>query len=306
MAFTKEQPVCYLVDEECTRVQLIASHKVTFDTDSYEIVVDGGASRCATNDKSHFIGTMRPPGRFNKLKGIDGSLSIKGIGTIEWEILDDEGQRHVFRIHDVLYVPALPKCLLSPQHWAKGNRFRKLSNKFSAIIDDCSTMLRWNGTTLNITHHPSLNIPICHSAPSIHHYRAKLAEHEEEHHENNPETHPLAYSTSGVFNQPLAFVGIPDPTAYDTFGSNQPYSSTDTSESNLQSYSENELQSLERQAGQQADSVADKPIQETANKDSGEDKNDPEAINWDEIQDKVLEENEAVKDKHLDQMTPQN
>ena len=60
-------------------------HDITMDTDSYTIGLDTHASKCISNSKKHFIGPIRPA-KTQKIYGIDGSLEIKGIWTVEWKI----------------------------------------------------------------------------------------------------------------------------------------------------------------------------------------------------------------------------
>ena len=101
----------------------IISHQIShFDSDSFEISVDNCASRCMTNQIDHFI-TPPEPLRVQQqtVQGInkDIPLEVKGEGTIQWKIEDDNGQVHSHQIRKALYVPALPFCLLSPQHWAQ-------------------------------------------------------------------------------------------------------------------------------------------------------------------------------------------
>ena len=88
-----------------------------FDTDSFVVGLDSHASACMSYDKSHFesIGPYRSS---EKVRGI-GSAPIKGIGTMVLELVSDDGQPHVVRVHNTLLVPALPKVLISPQHFAE-------------------------------------------------------------------------------------------------------------------------------------------------------------------------------------------
>ena len=86
------------------------------DSDSFIIGVDSHASRCIDNNIAHFVGPLEPVCH-SKVKGIKGWLDIKGKGTVHWQIEDDEGRKHMLVINDVLYVPDVPTCLLSPQHW---------------------------------------------------------------------------------------------------------------------------------------------------------------------------------------------
>ena len=87
-----------------------------FDTDSFTLGLDGHASRCMSPDRNHFTDLKEwngPP-----VKGI-GTTTIEGVGTVNWDIECDKGQRHTLQIKDALYVTSLHKAILSPQHFAK-------------------------------------------------------------------------------------------------------------------------------------------------------------------------------------------
>ncbi len=90
-----------------------------FDSDSFTILVDNGASRCMTNDTKHFIGT---PTVVNKqVKGLGaGKVSLEGTARWSWE--DGAGKTHTVDIPNTLFCPDLPYCLLSPQHLATETR----------------------------------------------------------------------------------------------------------------------------------------------------------------------------------------
>ena len=89
-----------------------------FDSGSFVIGVDNHASRCITNNMSHFI-TPPSPTTNAILKGAGGKLQVKGQGTIRCQILDNSGRKHSNMIHNALYVPGLDICVLSPQHWSQ-------------------------------------------------------------------------------------------------------------------------------------------------------------------------------------------
>ena len=88
------------------------------NSDSFDIGIDTHASYTMSNDRRHFIGPIRPT-RASIVIGVNGSLPIKGTGTVKWSITDDRGKNHIFRIPDTLYVPGIKTSMLSPQHWAK-------------------------------------------------------------------------------------------------------------------------------------------------------------------------------------------
>ena len=81
----------------------------SFDSDSFTILVDNGASRCMTNNAKHFVGT--PTVVSKKVTGL-GAGNVTLEGTVRWTWEDDQGKCHT------LYCAELAYCLLSPQHLA--------------------------------------------------------------------------------------------------------------------------------------------------------------------------------------------
>lgn len=51
--------------------------------------------------------------------GIGGGLQIRGKGTLQIKIEDDEGRIHLLKIPDSCHIPGLPMVLISPQHWER-------------------------------------------------------------------------------------------------------------------------------------------------------------------------------------------
>jgi hypothetical protein len=65
------------------------AHCALFDSDSFDILVDGGATASISNCLGDFI---QPPTSTNiRIKGFNGTYSAGRIGTVWWPILDDEG-----------------------------------------------------------------------------------------------------------------------------------------------------------------------------------------------------------------------
>jgi hypothetical protein len=91
---------------------------VRFDTDSKLIRIDNCASKCISPHLEDFIGETRETSK--RVKGIGGTI-VQGIrvGTIKWQIEDDEGVVHDLLLTNSYYVPSSPSRLLSPQHWAQ-------------------------------------------------------------------------------------------------------------------------------------------------------------------------------------------
>ena len=78
--------------------------RAIFDSDSFDILVDGGATACISNDLNDFVSTPLPSSV--RVKGFNGTTSSTQIGTVQRPILDDAGRRHVIRIPNTYYVPA--------------------------------------------------------------------------------------------------------------------------------------------------------------------------------------------------------
>jgi hypothetical protein len=93
------------------------SKRAIFDSDSFGILVDGGATACISNNIADFI---KPPKTSAiKVKGFNGSSSSTRAGTVSWTVLDDTGYRRTLTIPNTYYVPACPLRLLSPQHYSQ-------------------------------------------------------------------------------------------------------------------------------------------------------------------------------------------
>jgi hypothetical protein len=90
---------------------------LTFDSDSYQIMVDNGASYSISNNIDDFI---EPPTKIGpKIQGFAGSLTTSLIGTVQWYITDDNGRTQSIIVPNTSYVPTADIRILSPQHWAQ-------------------------------------------------------------------------------------------------------------------------------------------------------------------------------------------
>jgi hypothetical protein len=92
-----------------------------FDTDSVLIRVDNCCSRSLSHDISDFLpDTIHDSPQRITIKGFGNSSSpILQCGTIQWRILDDNGNERNIIIPNSYYVPSSGVRLLSPQHWAQ-------------------------------------------------------------------------------------------------------------------------------------------------------------------------------------------
>jgi hypothetical protein len=80
-------------------------------------MVDNGASYSISNDINDFI---KPPiNNRVQINGYDGSKTTASTGTVQWQILDDNGKLHTITLPGTNYVPKAELHILSPQHWSQ-------------------------------------------------------------------------------------------------------------------------------------------------------------------------------------------
>ena len=112
-----------------------------FDTDSKAIRVDNCASYSLSPDKKDFVSPLK---RVNKrIQGIGGNLDDLYVGTIQWNIEDDNGRPQAILLPNSIYVPTSPSRLLSPQHWAQTTEG---PNRPWCVTTHNEVTLHWEGT----------------------------------------------------------------------------------------------------------------------------------------------------------------
>jgi hypothetical protein len=130
---------------------------VTFGNTPIDIAVDNCCSNSISNDLADFV-DMRPYQGHTEIEGIGGSITIKGVGTVVWNVTDDEGETHAIRVSDVWYSEDASLRLLCPQQLAvqQADKFQQ-----TGIFTGANGSIFWfNGTKMTIPHSPSSNIPI--------------------------------------------------------------------------------------------------------------------------------------------------
>ncbi len=112
---------------------------LNFDSDSYQIMVDNGASYSISNNIDDFI---EPPTKIGpKIQGFAESLTTSLIGTVQWYITDDDGRTHSIILPNTNYVPTADIRMLSPQHWAQVTN--DLRGTLCVTYGDCF-LLKWD------------------------------------------------------------------------------------------------------------------------------------------------------------------
>jgi hypothetical protein len=94
-------------------VSTTTSHRrAVFDANSFNILIDGGATACISNALSDFI--KLPRTSTVQVKGFNGATSSTRVGTVRWSILDDTGKTRTVEVRNTYYVPECPIRLLLP------------------------------------------------------------------------------------------------------------------------------------------------------------------------------------------------
>jgi len=88
-------------------------HVMASEPNSYQICIDMGAPACLSNDTSHFI-SLNPIPQMT-INGIGSGLEVKGVGMIQWLVLDDKGNEIELTVKNALLVLDTSICLLCPQ-----------------------------------------------------------------------------------------------------------------------------------------------------------------------------------------------
>ena len=138
-----------------------------FIFDSIQLLFDTGASISCTFNKHDFISIMQPVQPIS-IKGIASSLSVKGIGTVQYNLPNDNGTTTSVTIPNVLYVPDCPTRLLCPRQL-----LHHLDDPEATMqVTTAAVKLIFRGSSITIPYDEHLNIPILSTAPGTSSYLA--------------------------------------------------------------------------------------------------------------------------------------
>ena len=111
-----------------------------WDSDSMAVGMDNRCSACISDKVEHFE-DLRPCDRI--IKGFGGTQTTNVmIGTLKWTVLDDDEQRHTWRIPNSYFVEHAKVRLLSPQHWSQTLRRQGNPGAYECS-DDRSCVMVW-------------------------------------------------------------------------------------------------------------------------------------------------------------------
>jgi hypothetical protein len=116
---------------------------ISFDTDSFDILVDNGASRSITNNRKDFIDT--PHLVHTIIEGYSGTSEASLIGTVRWTIADDQGLEHNIILLNTILDEKAKKRILAPQHWSQtaNDHYPTKYGTWCATLDD-QIILLWD------------------------------------------------------------------------------------------------------------------------------------------------------------------
>ena len=152
-------------------------HQASFDSDSYDIMVDNCCSYSITNNLSDYI---KPPTTANvQVRGYAGATTdANKVGTVKWSIEDDTGAVHDLILPGTYYSPKAEHRMLSPQHWCQiANDHKPIKNGTVCVTQADSVILKWgqlkHTRTIPLTR--TTNIGVLKSAPGTDKYNALCA-----------------------------------------------------------------------------------------------------------------------------------
>jgi hypothetical protein len=100
-----------------SKVAVNNTSKYSYDTDSFPIKIDNCCTQTMSGYQSNFIESTL---KSTKVVGFGTTKrKITHIGTIKWDIYNDNGMLHALIIPNAYQVPGCEVRLLSPQHWSQ-------------------------------------------------------------------------------------------------------------------------------------------------------------------------------------------
>ena len=217
-------PFCHCLKTEIADNKSTRPATTNFDTDSFPVCVDTGASYCSTISTNDFL-----PGTKVQcdvaVTGL-GTHQVTSKGTVKWCFQDDVGQQHCFTIPDVLHLPHLPNRLLSPQHWAQ-----TFGGGAHCDTRGDSLMLEWgSGQYRRTIQFGRNNIALLHTAPGYCQYAAFKQQHSRP---SGPQRQEITCFSAQLLEDDYATEDFPDVTHFVATQENEAEQLTSTEPSPL-------------------------------------------------------------------------
>jgi hypothetical protein len=141
---------------------MIATHACCIETSQAKI--DLGTSCCVTPHIEDLINQPTPI-QNTTLKGIEGGLMALGRGTIQLKIQQENQERIIMIIDNIIYTPDCPIRIISPQQLHRQSRARGYDNS-CFTTDDTTATLYHGGDTLKCEYHPRTKTPTISCLPA--------------------------------------------------------------------------------------------------------------------------------------------
>ena len=142
-----------------------------FDSDSFEVCVDSGASSTCTMERNDFLPDTFQPISGHVINGISSGLEVLGVGTVRWVIHNDDLEPIDVEIERTLLIRDLPMRLLCPQQLAR--QTGGLWDGF--LVGSDSATLTYGGYRRTIQYKSGNNLPIFSSFPGCSHFTSYSA-----------------------------------------------------------------------------------------------------------------------------------
>jgi hypothetical protein len=131
------------------------------------LILDTGASVGVTHCLGDFK-TPPTPVQSTTLQGIAAGLTVRGVGTATYTVLDDTGHPVTLHIPGTLYVPGCPSRLLCPRQVLVSDT----SGEARCTLTTKGIHLFLNGHNISALYQTHHNLPILNTAPTIACYQA--------------------------------------------------------------------------------------------------------------------------------------
>jgi hypothetical protein len=130
--------------------------------DTFAVIWDTGASHTITGNEQDFIGPIRPVPAGVNLTGIGSGLDIKGVGEVEWVVIDSEGRPKTLPV-TTYHVPECRVRLLSPQQLIQAYKLRLHGSRPPTVTLGMDEMIFHDpndNTNVRVPLHPRNNLPM--------------------------------------------------------------------------------------------------------------------------------------------------